>query len=145
MQSYNQEVTQDKYCPPSRSDINIDSVNISKDMGLGGWVLKRLYSDFIFGEYIDVHENGLIEDEDGLVSTVSDRQPWRKVRILMISDVIEPFSQAKVGDIVLFPDDKGLKTGNVSYLDKNGEVKQTKYGVFFNERKIFCQIENECK
>lgn len=45
-----------------------------------------------------------------------------------------------LGDIILFPNDKGLVAGKCSYRDANGEVKQATAAIFLTENKIFTKL-----
>lgn len=138
MSTYSQQQLHDKYCPPSRSNINIEKMDA--DLGLSQHYLTKLYADFIFCEYVDVNEG--LDFKDGLYECKTASNVWRKARVLMIADAIKDRCEEKIGDIIIFPSDKGLKTGEVAYKDQEtGEVKTTKYGFFINEPRIFGQVE----
>ena len=123
-----------------RSEINLDNNNYSSDLSLGDeFAITELFDDFVLAEYIDV-QDGFIKDENSdLVYTKSSKEVWRKAKIIMVG----PSSRfCKVGDLVVFPDDKGLKTGFVKYKDPlTQETKETKYGFFTNDYKLFAKIE----
>ena len=64
--------------PISRSDIDLEGANVSREVGLGDkWVIERLLADFILLEYIDVN-NGQYVDEDGFVVVKKESKQWRK-------------------------------------------------------------------
>ena len=124
----------DKYNRASVSDINLESPNSAGDMALRGFVLKRLYDDFVFANYIDV-DNGYIKHESGLVTVDTNAtKTWRKAEVIMVGPMCR---ETKVGDIVLFPNDKGLPCGEIEYLDTDNERKTAKNGIFLSEHRIF--------
>ena len=123
-----------------RSEINLDNNNYSSDLSLGDeFAITELFDDFVLAEYIDV-QDGFIKDENSdLVYTKSSKEVWRKARIIMVGPAVK---FCKVGDLVVFPDDKGLKTGFVKYKDPlTKENKETKYGFFTNDYKLFAKIQ----
>ena len=71
--------------PISRSDIDLEGANVSREVGLGNtWVIERLLADFILLEYIDVN-NGQYVDEDGFVVVKKESKQWRKAVVRAIS------------------------------------------------------------
>lgn len=129
----------DSYNPPFKSVIVLEDEELSGDMGLNDYAINELYADVIFGEFVDIsntkEENGLIVSRD------VTKNSWRKARVLMVSPLIENKGMTKVGDIVIFPSDKNLKCGRVSYYTKDGEKKTTNNGVFLNEYRIFAKVK----
>lgn len=158
----NKEMLLDQHLSAQKSDINLESPNCVGDMALSGFIIDKLYDDFVFANYIDI-DNGFITDEkSGLVRAVSDtNKVWRKAKVIMVGPACR---QTRVGDIVLFPNDKGLQCGEVEYLrpkttaeaiERNegsasnwdGDWKQTyiketaKYGIFLGEHRIFATLK----
>lgn len=128
----------DKYNRASVSDINLESPNSAGDMALRGFVLNRLYDDFVFADYIDV-DNGYIKHESGLVTVDSNvTKTWRKAKVIMVGPMCR---ESKVGDIILFPNDKGLPCGEIEYLDADGKEMTAKNGIFLGEHRIFAVLE----
>lgn len=121
-----------------RSDINLESPNSQGDLALEGFALQSLYDNFVFAEYIDL-DNGFIKDEEsGLLKTESfQNKTWRKAKVHAIGPNC---INTSVGDIILFPNDKGLMTGETYILDKNSNVIKVKNGIFLDERRIFAKI-----
>lgn len=129
----------DKYIPPSRTDINIDNGLYNGNLGLSdGYSVVKPFADFILVEYIDIVQGGEIE-VDGLVipQTVKEMQ-WRKGKVLQIGPYVR---NVKAGDLVTFPNDKGLATSKVWYNAEDGTVKVCDNGIFLNEERLFAQIE----
>lgn len=90
------------------------------------------------------------EEQGGLVVVDTKTKSWRKAVVRMVSDfkyfgkdgkLYPMVSATKVGDIITFPNDKGLVSGRIVYVDENGERKICENGVFLNERRIFGKLE----
>lgn len=144
----NKEQLLDTYQAASYSDINLESPNCAGDMALRGFTVKKLYDDFVFADYIDV-DNGFIKHESGLVTIESNAtKTWRKAKVLMVGPACR---NTKVGDIILFPNDKGLPCGEVEYINHLEEselvpaqdiVEVAKNGIFLGEHRIFATLNN---
>lgn len=136
----NKEELLDKYNKASVSDINLESPNCAGDMALRGYAISSIFDDFVFADYIDI-DNGFIKDnKSGLITVdTSAVKTWRKARVLMVGPTCK---ETSVGDIILFPNDKGLPSGEVSYMTQNGDVSIAKNGIFLSEHRIFA-ILNE--
>lgn len=150
----NKEILLDQHLSAQKSDINLESPNCAGDMALSGFVIDKLYDDFVFADYIDI-DNGFITDEkSGLVRAVSDtNKTWRKALVIKTGPACR---QTKPGDIVIFPNDKGLPCGEVEYLRTKVEepaelrldpdtpriVKEVaKHGIFLGEHRIFATVK----
>lgn len=128
--------------PSSKSDIDITGANTSSDLGLSkSWAIDRLFADFIFVEFIDVSEGYIKDDESGLFMVSNETSSWRKARVCSVSDYSKKVTGLQPGDIVIFPDDKGLKTGKTSYVDENGITRSVKHGCFLNDRRVFATVK----
>lgn len=144
----NKEQLLDTYRAASYSDINLESPNCAGDMALRGFTVKKLYDDFVFADYIDV-DNGFIKHESGLVTIESNStKTWRKAKVLMVGPACR---NTKVGDIILFPNDKGLPCGEVEYINHLEEselvlaqdiIEVAKNGIFLGEHRIFATLNN---
>ena len=128
----------DKYNAASVSDINLESPNCAGDMAIRGFGVQKLYDDFVFADYIDV-DNGYIKHESGLVTVdTSSSKTWRKAKVLMIGPSCR---ETSVGDIILFPNDKGLPCGEVEYVTADGLAKASN-GIFLSEHRIFASLKH---
>lgn len=141
----NKEQLLDTYQAASYSDINLESPNCAGDMALRGFTVKKLYDDFVFADYIDV-DNGFIKHESGLVTIESNNtKTWRKAKVLMVGPACR---NTKVGDIILFPNDKGLPCGEVEYIEESKDIARdsfiltAKNGIFLGEHRIFATLDN---
>ena len=150
----NKDILLDQHLSAQKSDINLESPNCAGDMALSGFVIDKLYDDFVFANYIDI-DNGFITDEkSGLVRAVSDtNKTWRKALVIKVGPACR---QTKPGDIVIFPNDKGLPCGEVEYLqpeygyppelrlDSEAPAmvkKVAKHGIFLGEHRIFATVK----
>lgn len=139
----NSELLFDKYNKASVSDINLESPNCAGDIAIRGFVLNSLYDDFVFADYIDM-DNGYIKHESGLVTVdTTANKTWRKARVIMVG----PTCRSTVaGDIILFPNDKGLPCGEVEYIKEtegessSSEILTAKNGIFLSEHRIFAKL-----
>lgn len=126
--------------PISRSDIDLEGANVSREVGLGDkWVIERLLADFILLEYIDVN-NGQYVDEDGFVIVKKESKQWRKAVVRAISPWSAQHFDLKYGDTVLLPDDKGLKLGKTQCEAPDGSVHVIEHGAFVNGMKLLGTI-----
>lgn len=122
--------------PISRSDIDLEGHNVSSEIGLGEkYVIDRLLADFILLEFIDIN-NGEFVDEDGFVVVKKESKQWRKAVVRAISPWSAKTFNLSFGDIVLLPDDKGLKIGVTQYEDPDGNLHKLEAGAFVNGMKI---------
>jgi hypothetical protein len=128
----------DKYNAASVSDINLESPNCAGDMAIRGFGVQKLYDDFVFADYIDV-DNGYIKHDSGLVTVdTSSSKTWRKAKVLMVGPSCR---ETSVGDIILFPNDKGLPCGEVEYVT-NGGLAKALNGIFLSEHRIFAALKH---
>lgn len=129
----------DKIAPSTRSAINIDNGETSADLGLGGFIIKELYADFMLVEFIDA-TGGLTVDEKTGLAKVDEigQKTWRKAIVRVVGHLVKA---TKVGDIVTFPDDKGLKTSTIKYKTAEGEVHDAVQAAFVNEWRVFAKLE----
>lgn len=138
----------DRYTQASFSDINLESPNCAGDMAIRGFAVKSLYDDFVFADYLDV-DNGFIKDESGLVTVdTTSNKTWRKAKVLMVGPACH---NTRPGDIILFPNDKGLPCGEVEWINhlKESEIvpeqdviETAKNGIFLSEHRIFATLSN---
>lgn len=136
----NQEQLFDRNTDVERSDINLESTNLSGNLGIEGWVLGDIYADFVFVEYIDI-DKGFQTTKSGLIVVQNTNKSWRRGIVRSVSPFVARNGHTKVGDIVLFPSDKGLQTGKFAYKAQDGSVQEVQNAVFLNEARIFAKIE----
>lgn len=138
-----QEELRDKLLIPEKSIINLDSPHTSGNLGFSNYAAYCPYADFILAEFIDMNE-GQIEDENGLVCIETTKQAWRKAIVRMIGPIVERRGVTKIGDIIAFPSDHGLKSGTITYIGEDGEAHTAKDCIFINEERIFTKLKKPC-
>lgn len=116
-----------------RSLIDLDSYG-KGNFGIGDdFVLSKVFDDIILVEFIDevsdnagdaVVRNGIFVPTNALIKA------WRKAQVLLVGPSAK---QCQVGDIVIFPNDKGAAVSNIE-IEGHGKLKK---GVFLNEQRIF--------
>lgn len=130
-----------KVPPLKKSNINLDTGLYSGDIGLGDeYYVKSLFSDIMLVKYIDINESGLREIDGLRVPTLTNDVVWRKGEVVMVgpdAKVISP------GDLVIFPNDKGLPTSTVFYLTKDGNIEESGNAIFLDEARVFAKISKK--
>ena len=88
--------------------------------------IVELLSNVIAVEYVDVSSDGKSIMRNGIIlpNQVVDHRAWRVARVTLAGPACR---QVKVGDVVIFPGDRGLQS-----IQKNGKML-----VFLSEERIF--------
>jgi co-chaperonin GroES (HSP10) len=88
--------------------------------------IVELLADVIAVEYVDVAPDGKSLVRNGIIlpNQVVDNRAWRVAKVTLAGPACK---QVKVGDIVMFPGDRGLQS-----IQKNGKML-----VFLSENRIF--------
>lgn len=116
----------------SRSLIDLQA-HSQGDFGqeLTDYSLKFIIDDVILVEYVDVSADGREILRNGIFVPVNAvTKAWRKAKIVLAGPQVK---YVKVGDIVVFPNDKGIPVSNIE-VSGYGKVKN---GIFLNEQRIF--------
>jgi len=101
--------------------------------GLEDYKLKTVFDDILLVEFVDEVEDGkgaAIMRNGLYVPTNVNTKAWRKARVILVGPNA---NYTKVGDIVLFPNDKGVSVSNIE-VDGFGKLKK---GMFLNEQRLF--------
>ena len=101
--------------------------------GLDDYKLSFVFDDIVLVEFVDEVEdnNGSAIKRNGIyVPTNANTKAWRKGKAVLVGPNAKFTS---VGDIVIFPNDKGATVANME-IDGYGTVKK---GMFLNEQRIF--------
>ena len=119
---------------PTRSLIDMSS-HSEGNFGLDDFVLSQVYGDIILVEFTDLSEDGdFIKRGSIFIQTNAVTKAWRKARVVLVGTEVR---NTKPGDIVMFPNDKGV---TVSGIDIKGYGK-VKSGMFLNEQRLFGKCE----
>jgi len=88
--------------------------------------IVELLSNVIAVEYVDVAPDGKSLMRNGIIlpNQVVDHRAWRVARVTLAGPACK---QVKIGDVVIFPGDRGLQS-----IQKNGKML-----VFLSEERIF--------
>lgn len=101
--------------------------------GLEDYKLKTVFDDILLVEFVDEVEDGkgaAIMRNGLYVPTNVNTKAWRKARVVLAGPNV---NYTKVGDIVLFPNDKGVSVANIE-VEGFGNLKK---GMFLNEQRLF--------
>jgi co-chaperonin GroES (HSP10) len=88
--------------------------------------IVELLSNVIAVEYVDVAEDGKSLMRNGIIlpNQVVDHRAWRVAKVTLAGPHCK---QVKIGDIIIFPGDRGLQS-----IQKNGKML-----IFLSEERIF--------
>jgi hypothetical protein len=106
---------------------------LGNDLNLDGWNITKVLDDILMCQYIDLNEDGTEIKRGSIwvpINTVNFT--WRLAKVLLAGPDCKT---VKEGDIIVFPNDKGISVANMNNL---------KHIVFLNEGRIFgvCEPEN---
>jgi co-chaperonin GroES (HSP10) len=110
-----------------RENNGLIEVDAYKDCPLPeDYEITEVLGDVIMLEYVDVAEDGKSLIRNGIIlpNQVVDNRSWRVAKVNLAGPEVK---QVKVGDIVMFPGDRGLQA-----IQKNGKMS-----IFLNEHRIF--------
>jgi len=119
---------------PKRSLIDLAGHD-KREFDIGDdYKLSFVYDDIILVEFVDKGDDegaGDVIERGGIfVPTNSLTKAWRKARVILAGPQC---AYTKVGDIVMFPNDKGASVTNME-IDGYGKIKD---GMFLNEQRLF--------
>ena len=105
---------------------------LGQDFNLDGWKLTKVLDDILMCQYIDVSEDGTEVKRGSIYVPVNAVNfTWRLAKVILAGPDCKT---VKEGDIVVFPNDKGIQVANMNNL---------KHIVFLNETRIFGVCESE--
>ena len=114
-----------------RSLINLDTYQ-NDTFSLLGYKLNKVLDDILLVQFVDLSEDGKSVTRNGIHIPLSQVQrTWRLARVILTGPLCK---YAEVGDIVCFPDDKGIKVDNITVKGFERSVRDC---VFLNEERIF--------
>tara|TARA_E500000318_G_scaffold86973_2_gene83782 strand:+ start:1216 stop:1689 length:474 start_codon:yes stop_codon:yes gene_type:complete len=120
-----------------RNLIDLDTYN-NDTFNLLGYKLNKVLDDILLVQYVDLANDGKSVVRGGIHIPLSQVQrTWRLARVILSGPLCK---YAEPGDIVCFPDDKGIKVDNISVSGIDSSVRDC---VFLNEQRIFgvCEID----
>jgi len=124
---------------PQKSHIDLSDKMLPSDFGLDDYQLSNLFDDVILIEYCDLHggEDGSEYILRGGIAVPINQvhNAWRKGKIILNGPRVQ---YAKVGDVVVFPNNMGIPITNLE-VEGYGKIKN---GLFINEQRMFgiCKV-----
>jgi hypothetical protein len=105
---------------------------LGSNFNLDGWNLTKVLDDILMCQYIDLNDDGTeIKRGNIWVPINAVNFTWRLAKVALAGPDCKT---VKEGDIVVFPNDKGIQVANLNGL---------KHVVFLNESRIFGIAEPE--
>jgi len=99
---------------------------LGQDFNLDGWKLTKVLDDILMCRYIDVSEDGTEIKRGSIYLPINAVNfTWRLAEVILAGPACKT---VKEGDIVVFPNDKGIQVANMNDM---------KHIVFLNESRIF--------
>ena len=115
-----------------RSLIDLDSYQDTDTFSLHGYKLNRVMDDIVLAQYVDLAADGNSVIRNGIHIPLSQvHRTWRMARVILVGPKC---NYTKPGDIVCFPDDKGIKVDNLSVTGFDSSVRDC---LFLNEDRFF--------
>lgn len=120
-----------------RSLIDLDTYR-NDSFSLYGYKLNKVLDDILLVQYVDLSGDGKSVVRNGIhIPLAQVQRTWRLARVILAGPLCK---YAEPGDIVCFPDDKGIKVDNISIKGIEGSARDC---VFLNEQRIFGVCEPE--
>jgi cellobiose-specific phosphotransferase system component IIB len=127
---------------PQKSHIDLSDKMLPSDFGLDDYQLSNLFDDVILIEYCDLHggEDGSEYILRGGIAVPINQvhNAWRKGKVILNGPRVQ---YAKVGDVVVFPNNMGIPITNLE-VEGYGKIKN---GLFINEQRMFgiCKVNDK--
>lgn len=115
-----------------RSHIDLDLYQNTDNFSLHGYKLSKVMDDIVLAQYADLAEDGKTIERNGIYIPLSQVQKtWRIARVILAGPNCE---YCKPGDIVCFPDDKGIKVDNITVVGHDLALRNC---LFLSEQRFF--------
>tara|TARA_Y100000310_G_scaffold67762_1_gene63149 strand:+ start:1045 stop:1560 length:516 start_codon:yes stop_codon:yes gene_type:complete len=119
-----------------RSLIDFDTYQDTDTFSLQGYQLKSVMDDIVLAQYVDLSTDGRSVVRNGIHIPLSQvKRTWRLARVILAGPQCKC---AKPGDVVCFPDDKGIKVDNLRVVGYDHSLRDC---IFLSEQRFFgiCQ------
>jgi cellobiose-specific phosphotransferase system component IIB len=94
-----------------RSLIDLDTYQETDTFSLQGYKLSKVMDDIVLAQYVDLSNDGRSVIRNGIHIPLSQvKRTWRLARVVLVGPQCKYTSP---GDVVCFPDDKGIKVDNL--------------------------------
>ena len=105
------------------------------ELSLGEFTLSTLFDDLILAEFVDVSQDGTaIKRGDIWVPLNTAPKAWRIAKVLITGSNCK---NVDVGQLIIFPSDKGVPVSKLKYVDNNDKPNVVEHGIFLNEERLF--------
>jgi len=99
---------------------------------LQGYKLSKVLDDIVLAQFVDLSNDGKSVMRNGIHIPLSQVQrTWRLAKVILIGPKVQ---YTTVGDIICFPDDKGIKVDNMSITGYDESLRDC---IFINEERFF--------
>ena len=116
--------------------INLDTYQDTDTFSLQGYKLSKVMDDIVLAQYVDLSNDGRSVIRNGIHIPLSQvRRTWRLAKVILIGPLCK---YTTPGDVVCFPDDKGIKVDNLRVVGYDHSLRDC---IFLNEQRFFgiCQ------
>jgi hypothetical protein len=118
-------------------DAQLDKMDLTDsqhtdNFSLHGYKLSKVMDDIVLAQYADLAKDGQTIERNGIYIPLAQVQKtWRLARVVLAGPNCK-FSN--VGDIVCFPDDKGIKVDNIKVAGYDDPLRNC---LFLSEDRFF--------
>ena len=119
-----------------RSLIDLETYQETDTFSLQGYKLSKVMDDIVLAQYVDLSNDGRSVIRNGIHIPLSQvKRTWRLARVILVGPRCK-FTTP--GDVVCFPDDKGIKVDNLRVVGHDHSLRDC---IFLNEQRFFgiCQ------
>jgi len=117
---------------PKRNLIDLDSYQNSDTFSLQGYKLSKVLDDIVLAQFVDLAADGESVIRNGIhIPLAQVKRTWRLAKVILVGPEVK---YTNVGDIICFPDDKGIRADNMSI---KGYDKSLRDCIFINEERFF--------
>lgn len=115
-----------------RSLVDLERYQGTDTFSLQGFKLSKVLDDIVLAQFVDLSNDGKSVMRNGIhIPLAQVQRTWRLAKVILIGPKVE---YTTVGDIICFPDDKGIKVDNMSI---KGYDKSLRDCIFINEERFF--------
>ena len=119
-----------------RSLIDLDTYQDTDTFSLQGYKLSKVMDDIDLAQYVDLSNDGRSVVRNGIHIPLSQvKRTWRLAKVVLVGPQCK-FTTP--GDVVCFPDDKGIKVDNLRVVGYDHSLRDC---IFLSEQRFFgiCQ------
>ena len=112
--------------------IDLDTYQNTDCFSLHGFKLSQVMDDIVLAQYVDLDDSGTsVKRGSVYIPLAHVKRTWRMARVILAGPRCE---FTKPGDIVCFPDDKGIKVDNLAVTGFDSSLRNC---LFLNEDRFF--------